>query len=1175
MGSGRILLFAETKMSATTEPRIQNCPLSVILETFTSGVFGRTEVLGMHGSSDAWFAAELLTRSRKSGFLLVVCADQAEALRFFHALSFFHGHRSDILFFPHWETEPYTPLSPHPEIEATRLATLAALADKRGRALVTTAKALQQKVLPRSVLDSLRLHLQVGSELPREELLYMLTELGYQRVTLVEERGTYAVRGDLVDLFPPMLEQPVRMVFFGDELEEIRCFDPASQRSVDRHLLRLELAPAREMILAGNHMETFTRRIKERCDELEIPRAQRQAILDEVHEGLLGPGRENLLPLNYEKLDTLFDYLGTCYWLIKNPSEVIAAADEFTEAVRCGEQRAINSGEPYVTAGDFYLGGEELEARLVQGPRIDLPALQVYRLEEEHPVFRVAVTGNADLRPDHAAHDGSLKPLVERLQEWLNDNWRILVVCHQRGQAERLLDLLAPSGLPVVWNPELCPGRAVPVGLTVTTGPLDCGFRLIDEKVAVICDDEIFGPRSHRRMHRRQKVFESSLADLHIADLVVHADYGIGRYLGLVHMTTGSVEGDFLHLEYAGEDRLYLPVERIEKVQKYLADGATPKLDRMGSGAWEKAKLRARAAIEELARDLLQVQARRQLAKGFSYTAPDRLFREFEAAFPYEETPDQLEAIEAVLDDMTSEKPVDRLICGDVGYGKTEVAIRAAFKAVLDSRQVAVLVPTTVLARQHLETFRQRFADYPVVVEMLSRFRSPAEQKRIIERAANGQIDILIGTHRLLQRDMRFKNLGLIIVDEEQRFGVTHKERLKKMRAEVDVLTLTATPIPRTLHLSLTGLRDLSIIDTPPVDRQAIRTYVTRFDDDLIRDAIMRELRRGGQVYFVHNRVQSIDAMAEFLRQLVPQAKVGVGHGQMPEKELENVMLDFIEGRSNLLVCTTIIENGIDISSANTMIVNRADCFGLSQLYQLRGRVGRSHQRAYAYLLIPGEGLLTREARERLKILQEQSELGAGFRIARHDLELRGAGDLLGARQAGQVAAIGFEMYTELLEETIQELQGQSHEDRIDPEIRLGLSAFLPENYVTDPNQRLVMYRKLAAASENSEIYQVADELRDRYGELPPAAELLLDVMKLRVLMKQLYIEFAEFDGHNLVFAFPVNTRVAPDQILSLLDDSNKYSFSPEYRLSIRLGRLSRNEVLEAAKKELQAFCPL
>ncbi len=1160
-------------MSATTEPRIQNTTLSGLLQPFKAGIFGRTEILGLNGSSDAWFTAELLANQSPGSTLLVVAADQGVAQRFYRALCFFHGASSDILFLPHWETEPYAPLSPHPEIEATRLATLTALSSGRGKAVVTTIRALQQKVLPRSILEHLHMQLEVGREISREELLQGLTSLGYQRVSLVEDRGTYAVRGDLLDLFPPLLDQPVRLAFFGDELEDIRCFDPASQRSLDQRLARLELSPAREMILAGEHMETFARRFKERCDDLEIPRRQREMIVEEIREGLLAPGRENLLPLNYAQLDTVFDYLDRFSWLLLDPQAITSAADEFAEAVRSGEARARLGTEPYVPAADFYLAGEELDALLNRGARIDFTSLQVYQLEDEHPVLRVAVTGNADLRPDHIEHDGSLAPLVARLQQWRKDDWRVLLVCHQRGQAERLLDLLAPSELPIRWIPDLVPGRNVAPGLTVTTGLLDQGFRQAEDRLVVICDDEIFGPRTHRKVRRRQRAFESSLADLKEKDFVVHTDYGIGRYLGLVHLQTGDVAGDFLHLEYAGKDRLYLPVERIEKVQKYLSEGTTPRLDKMGSGAWEKAKLKARATIEELARDLLQVQARRQMAQGFSYSAPDRLFREFEAAFPHEETPDQLEAIEAVLEDMVSERPVDRLICGDVGYGKTEVAIRAAFKAVLDSRQVAVLVPTTVLARQHLETFRQRFAEYPVVVDMLSRFRTPAEQKKIIERTGKGQVDILIGTHRLLQRDLRFKDLGLIIVDEEQRFGVTHKERLKKMRAEVDVLTLTATPIPRTLHLSLAGLRELSIIDTPPVDRQAIRTYVTRFDDDLIRDAIMRELRRGGQVYFVHNRVQSIEAMADFLRQLVPQAKVGVGHGQMPEKELETVMLDFIEGRTNLLVCSTIIENGIDIPTANTMIVNRADCFGLAQLYQLRGRVGRSHQRAYAYLLIPGEGVLTKDARERLKVLQEQAELGAGFRIARHDLELRGAGDLLGARQAGQVAAIGFEMYTELLEETIHELQGQQREERIDPEIRLGLSAFLPEKYVADPNQRLVLYRKLASARDDIEIYQAGDELRDRYGDLPAEAELLLEVMKLRVLMKQLYVELAEYDGHNLVFAFPASTRVAPEQILALLKDSRKYSFSPDYRLTVRLGRLSREEVLALAKKELQGFC--
>jgi len=752
----------------------------------------------------------------------------------------------------------------------------------------------------------------------------------------------------------------------------------------------------------------------------------------------------------------------------------------------------------------------------------------------------------------------------------------VLLVCHQQGQAERLLDLLEPYGeKPLLALEESW--REVKKGQDhLLLGELSAGFRLPDERLAVITEEEIFGQRVRRRglTEARAQAILSSLAELKEGDFVVHADHGIGIYRGLLHLQAGTAEGDFLHLEYLDGDKLYLPVERIEKVQKYVGgEGHQPRLDKMGGGAWEKAKLRVRAAVEELARDLLQIYARRQMAEGFRYSSPDQLFREFEAAFPFEETPDQQAAIDEVLADMLGDRPVDRLVCGDVGYGKTEVAIRAAFKAVLDGRQVAVLVPTTVLAGQHLQTFGERLADYPVTVEMVSRFRTPAEQKEILKRTAAGRVDILIGTHRLLQRDVKFKDLGLIIIDEEQRFGVTHKERLKRLRTEVDVITLTATPIPRTLHMSMMGLRDLSVIDTPPVDRLAIRTYVTRFDDDLVREAILRELRRGGQAFFVHNRVQTIEATAEFLRRLVPEAKIAVAHGQMGEGELEKVMLRFVGGESNVLVSTTIIENGLDIPRANTIIIDRADCFGLAQLYQLRGRVGRAKNRAYAYLLIPGEGALTRDARERLRILQELTELGGGFRIASHDLELRGAGDLLGARQAGQIAAVGFEMYAELLEETIQELQGQAREDRIDPEIRLGLSAFFPEKYLPDPNQRLVFYKKLAAAETEDELYRFSDELRDRYGELPPPALLLLEMMKLRVFMKKLKVESAEFDGRNLVFAFHGATPVPPEKILGLLQKApDTYRFSPDYRLTVKLGRIPGEEALAAAKKALQGF---
>jgi transcription-repair coupling factor (superfamily II helicase) len=1147
------------------------------LHSFVEGIGAgapHSEVLGLLGSSDARFLAALLAGRNEP--LLILAADGKKAQELTADLDFFHGRPGEIFLFPHWEVRPYEPLSPHPEVEATRLTTLAALHTGRAKAVVTTVRALLQKVIPRTILAALCERLEAGREYPRTELLHRLIELGYHAVPQVEDRGTFSARGDILDIFPPSRSTPVRMEFFGDYIERMRPFDPASQRSTEEELLTLELLPAREMILAGEHLETFARKLKERCDTVGLPRTLREAILEEVREGLFAPGRNFLLPLNYPTLDTFFDYAPGGRWILLDPPAIEQGADQFAVEVAEGEKRMRERGELHVSAETLFLDPRQLGNALGRRPRIDFSSLRLLHLEEERPLYRINAEGNGDLRNALRQGEGGLQALAEHLRRWTEDDWRVILVCHQRGQAERLIDLLEPYRILVRFAPEGTSGDARAGEILLLIGELSAGFRLPDDRLAVVTEEEIFGQRVRRRgvSEARAKALLSSLAELKEGDFVVHADHGIARYCGLLHLQTGATEGDFLHLEYAGADKLYVPVERIEKVQKYSGgEGHAPRLDKMGGGAWEKARVKARAAVEEMARELLKIYARREMNKGFIYSPPDRLFREFEAAFPYEETADQLSAIADVLADMQSERPVDRLICGDVGYGKTEVAIRAAFKAALDGRQVAVLVPTTILARQHLESFKARFSGYPVEVEMVSRFRTPAQQKEILERTAAGQVDILIGTHRLLQRDVKFRDLGLIIVDEEQRFGVSHKERLKKMRAEVDILTLSATPIPRTLHMGMVGLREISVIDTPPIDRLAIRTYVSRFDDDLIREAILRELRRGGQVFFVHNRVQSISAMAEFLGRLVPEAKIAVGHGQMGERALEEVLVDFIDGKTNVLVCTTIIENGIDIPAANTMIVNRADCFGLSQLYQLRGRVGRSNRRAYAYLLIPGEATLTADARARLRVLQELTELGAGFRIASHDLELRGAGDLLGARQAGQIAAIGFEMYSELLEETIQELKGLDREDKIDPEIRLGLSAFLPEKYVPDPNQRLVFYKKLAAADDEEALYLAADELRDRYGELPPAALLLLEMMKLRVLMKRLRIELAEYDGRRLTFGVNARTPITPEQILALLQDpSGRFAFSPDYRLSIRLERLPAEEVLAAARKELQRF---
>jgi len=1132
----------------------------------------RLEVLGLHGSAGACALAELLRRDRRR--LAVVTADAAAARRLALDLEFYLGEPEAVAHLPAWELFPFEPLSPHPDIEARRIAALHAFAGGRAQALVLPVQALQQRVVPRSMLRQLQQWLRVGAEVEREALLQQLVALGYHHVPLVEDRGTFAVRGDLVDLFPSTLEMPVRIEFFGDSVDRIRPFDPASQRSQGDGMKEVAVLPARELLTTGAQAEVFSRRLRELCDRLEQPRTVRDAILEELREGIVAPGRCFLLPLCFEGLDSLFDYAGDARWVVVDPPAVERAADAFHDEVEEGHRRQLERGEPVVPVESLYLSPAALTQEWSRRPRLELASLELYRLEEDRRCLRFRTEGNADLHLDR--HDGAgLAPLVERLRQWQHERWSVLLVCHQEGQARRLLDLLAPHGLQPAFRRDDTDPTVAPGALKLVLGELSAGFRLPEEGRAVITEEEIFGGRRRRSEGRaRMQALLSSLAELKEGDYVVHADHGVGRYRGLLHLRLRDVEGDFLHLEYADGDKLYLPVERIEKVAKYQgAEGYAPRLDKMGGGAWEKAKLKARAAVEELARELLRLYAKRELHQGFAYSAPDRLYREFEAAFPFEETPDQLQAIDEVLADMQSARPMDRLVCGDVGYGKTEVAIRAAMKAVLDGKQVAVLVPTTILADQHWLTFGKRLEGFPVTVGMVSRFRTAAENRQTLERAAAGRLDILIGTHRLLQRDVRFKDLGLLVIDEEQRFGVAHKERLKAFRAEVDVLTLTATPIPRTLHMGLAGLRDLSVIDTPPVDRLAVRTYVTRFEDDLVRQAILRELRRGGQVFFVHNRVQTIAAMAEQVRALVPEATVAVGHGQMAEKELERVMLDFMDGKTQILVSSAIIENGLDIPRANTLIVNRADCFGLSQLYQLRGRVGRSNIRAYAYLLIPGEAGLTAEARERLRVLQELTELGAGFRIASHDLELRGAGDLLGGRQSGQIAAVGFEMYTELLQETIAELRGQELEERIDPELRLGLSAFLPEAYLPDPNQRLVFYQKLAAAADEAALYATVDELADRCGPLPEAAQLLVETMGLRVLMKRLRIELADYDGHVLTFAFHASTPASPDVIRQLMTDpTGRYRFTPDYRLAIRIGRVPAAELPEAAKKELHRF---
>jgi len=710
--------------------------------------------------------------------------------------------------------------------------------------------------------------------------------------------------------------------------------------------------------------------------------------------------------------------------------------------------------------------------------------------------------------------------------------------------ARRLSELLSDYGIDAQLGKRgrPCWRWSLPGRVEIRTAPISEGFDLPMEGLAVVTEEVIFGPREKSRRARArwpEGAAVEALGQLSAGDFLVHADHGIGIYRGLVEIEAQGISGEFLCIEYAEAARLFLPVHRLNLVQRYAgSDGHVPRIDKLGGSSWEKAKRRVQRALRDMAASLLSVHAARELADGFHFSPRDRLLEGFEAAFPFEETPDQLAAIEDTLADMQRSKPMDRIVCGDVGYGKTEVALRAAFRAALDGKQVAVLVPTTVLCAQHEETFRQRFEGYPVKVESLSRFRTPAESRQVRSGLADGTVDVVIGTHRLLQQSVRFRDLGLLVVDEEHRFGVGHKEKIKRLKKSVDVLTLTATPIPRTLQLAFTGMRDLSVIETPPTDRMAIRTQVCRFSEEIVREAILREMRRGGQTFFVHNRVQSIASMAETLGRLIPEASIIVAHGQLPERELEARMLSFMRGEAHVLLCTTIIESGLDIPSANTILVNRAENMGLAQLYQLRGRVGRSSHRAYAYLLVRNPDHLSPDARKRMDAIQDLSELGSGFRLATMDLEIRGAGNLLGGEQSGHLAAVGYETYMEMLERTIDELRGVAHEKEVDPEIRLPVPARLPESYVDDVNARLVLYKRLASCREAEEIERIADEILDRFGPLPEAAKNLLEVIQLKIQARRLGVASVDFSNGELVLTAAANSRVDPERLLSLLSQA-------------------------------------
>jgi len=1129
---------------------------------------------GLTGSAPALFVAELSHTTQRQ--ILLLAPDQAAADELTRELIFFNA--LCVLPFPAWDVTPFETASPSPDISGARLQALQHLQRGTPCTVVVPITALMQKIIPRILLAGTSCCIKPGDEPDRDALLESLVRMGYSNCPLVEERGSFAVRGGILDIYPPSLPRPVRIEFFGDTVETMRSFDPLTQRSLEP-LSDLTLLPSRELVLSPETVQEFVPRLKKRADQLDISADRRRQLVTALQGSGYPAGIEFLQPLFHPALELLTDHLKDPLLVLLEPSQLQQAAQALQTDIRNGVSKALDEQRLHPDVADLYLTPEELHNRLAVHQKISLQSLAMADADDTRPHLATICESNADLRitmgrDQHQA----LLPLADKLRHLTELNWQIIIVCHQPSQADRLQQLLEPYKIRCsVSETELfTPGAGHDdENVQLIIGELSRGFRLPETRLAVIAEEELFGKRVRRKSGvtaLRTKQILASLAELKPGDAMVHLDHGIGIYRGLQHLKTGAVEGDFLLLEYAGSDKLYLPIDRLGLVQRYVGgEGAAPAPAKLGGPGWEKTRSKARKNIEELAAELLEVYAKRQASQGYSFSPPDEMFREFEATFPWEETPDQLCAIQDVLGDMQHSRPMDRLVCGDVGYGKTEVALRAAFKAVLDGKQVALLVPTTILAQQHLETFTNRLAEYPVSIEMLSRFRTAKEQKLSLERLKAGKLDIIIGTHRLLQKDVAFKDLGLLIVDEEQRFGVKDKDRLKSYRASVDIMTLTATPIPRTLHLSMLGIRDLSIIDTPPVDRQAIKTVVARDTDDLIRDAILHELERNGQIFYVHNRVQSIGIVADRLRKLVPQARIAVAHGQMEEKELEKVMLGFMHGQTDLLLTTTIIESGLDIPRANTMLVDRADTFGLSQLYQLRGRIGRSTVKSFAYLLIPDQGSITQDARERLKIIQDISELGAGFRIATHDLELRGAGDMLGPRQSGTVADIGFELYTQMLDEAIANLKGELTEERCEPEINLAIPAFIPESYIPDTNQRLVLYKRLVQAESDEDVAEVLGEMNDRYGLPPLPAQTLARIMQLRIRLKQLKVQKIDSDGKRLCLTFHHHTPINPEQLINLIRTAPAtYQFTPDHRLLMTLPpNASSSEVIEATASTL------
>ncbi|HDS1219646.1 transcription-repair coupling factor [Stenotrophomonas maltophilia] len=1080
-----------------------------------------------------------------------------------------------VIAFPDWETLPYDRFSPHPDIISQRLAALHRLpALKRGLVVVPVQTLLQQ-LAPRSYVIGGSFDLKVGQRLDLEAEKRRLESAGYRNVPQVMDPGDFAVRGGLLDVFPMGADEPLRVELLDEDIDSIRAFDPESQRSLDR-VESVHMLPGREVPMDEASIGRVLATLRERFDV----DTRRSALYQDLKSGLAPAGIEYYLPLFFDRTASLFDYLpaGSLPVVCAGAGE---AADAFwAQTGERYEQRRHDVERPLLPPSALYLSPEQLRERLNDAPRIEVWAADHARIADAHAL------GDQPLPALPVAAREA--PAGDALKSFLGHYpGRVLIAADSPGRREALLEVLQAAELKPPVVADLPAFLASDVRFAITVAPLEDGFALDDPRLAVLTERQLFPERAGstrrtRRAGREPEAIIRDLGELTEGAPIVHEDHGVGRYRGLIAMDVGGMPGEFLEIEYAKGDRLYVPVAQLHLISRYSgASAETAPLHSLGGEQWTKAKRKAAEKVRDVAAELLEIQARRQARAGLALQVDRAMYEPFAAGFPFEETPDQLAAIDATLRDLASSQPMDRVVCGDVGFGKTEVAVRAAFAAASAGKQVAVLVPTTLLAEQHYRNFRDRFADYPLKVEVLSRFKSTKEIKAELEKVAAGTIDVIVGTHRLLQPDVKFKDLGMVIVDEEQRFGVRQKEALKALRANVHLLTLTATPIPRTLNMAMAGLRDLSIIATPPPNRLAVQTFITQWDNALLREAFQRELARGGQLYFLHNDVESIGRMQRELSELVPEARIGIAHGQMPERELEKVMLDFQKQRFNVLLSTTIIESGIDIPNANTIIINRADRFGLAQLHQLRGRVGRSHHRAYAYLITPDRRAITPDAEKRLEAIASMDELGAGFTLATHDLEIRGAGELLGEDQSGQMAEVGFSLYTELLERAVRSIkQGKlpdldAGEEVRGADVELHVPALIPEDYLPDVHTRLTLYKRISSARDNDALRELQVEMIDRFGLLPDPAKHLFAVAELKLRANALGIRKLDLGENGGRIVFESKPDIDPMAVIQLIQKQpNLYAMEGPDKLRIKHPLPLPEDRFNAARALLTTLAP-